>query len=614
VSQITKNTITKIGLVFFGLSFILLTGVKGLTAQVSVDAYLKNFELQIENKIKKTLDSYLSKETKSLVLVHVVPGNEPKTVKRTPAVVDFGYVPIPIYSEDLESIHQAPVVAKAPLLWIKSVDAEVRVDDSVPDKTMALVNDIVASMLKGLNANVQIRRVSFPVEPTISSSFFSWERFIEIFKTIVPFLSALVVALMLVYAFVQASNAVKYSSSEIAGGMRNFKISYEKQEPPKKEETKDDIAEVAPRVESEKIEPTSEEDFNKNFIRVREVLRESPMLFTRALTNDADDLMALKWLLPQLNKDEQRLIKSSLSVERIRKLKSLTTKSASSGLFSEESANIWLRGFIERLAIFQIEGKGFCEKHLPPELNLKLTFLRPEDLFSAARKVDTPAAWRVAVEYAWSKGIIAGLEKLDITTWKKIIAGSRVSLEEINTAVNRILELFPAKTMFIDMAADQDSYLSTTVLESVLPSLFSGGIHDVDRRMAEIKQISPLLSDLVEQRIWTPGKILQVPQKYLKEVFNSLASLQKAEIIYSLPENVAKYLFDIIPEGNAQIMVSDFVGRLEEQSDASMLQKAEETCREFIDYLRVQAEEGKYSLNVSAAQQRAAGVEEIPAA
>jgi hypothetical protein len=160
-------------------------------------------------------------------------------------------------------------------------------------------------------------------------------------------------------------------------------------------------------------------------------------------------------------------------------------------------------------------------------------------------------------------------------------------------------------------------YLKSTLLDPVIHLVLSKPLTEDEAFLGNLSASAPELVVMIRTKIWTAREVRRVPAETLRETVMNLSSEQRGLLLYSLPESEAAHIESALPEGNARTILSSQVKKLRARNDSTEQKTAIALGRQFLDYLRREAERGRISLltEESGSRQAAeAGIQETKAA
>ncbi len=121
-------------------------------------------------------------------------------------------------------------------------------------------------------------------------------------------------------------------------------------------------------------------------------------------------------------------------------------------------------------------------------------------------------------------------------------------------------------------------------------------IHDQDDFLARFEQMDPHFAELLRERFWTPHQLVRVPDSHLSAKLRELSYVQVASLLIHLPEDIAKRVETLLPDGNLRVMALDQRDRMIQRGSEKDKRIAAIICGQFIDALREEAQERVFEL------------------
>lgn len=590
------------------LSVTALVGLAALRAeaQVEVNTGAEQVRQNVELKLLRTLETYLGDRSKVLVSVNFKypPPTEGAKAPESEAVPgadtwqDLAYVTTPGEGVDLTESK----------LKIASTDAEIRVGDSVDDETVAQIRSLADNVLSGLNPNVRVERVAFPkADPAkdpsrLPASEAEKEKTpadkvgeaLQKFGALVPVIAALILGFGLWLASRSASQTIAQSAGEIAAGIRNMRPTVTTN-PDKPIGIRGlDGGDAEAKGAKLPPPPPRAREQMRNVALVRRMLHENPLPFVRMITTSPEDMKGLKWLLTNLEEGERALLKKFIGAERVASL----AQTDDAAVDPSWEAGNWLQRLVESLIVREMSGGSGVDKALAPEQALRLSTAESDGVVGALRKLNQPAAWRVALEFLPKAKVIEALKESDPGLWKMLISGSELTEEALRDGATKLVaELGEAAPQGAGRGTEEKRrFYSNLLLDPAVDSVLSKSLGEDDAFLDELAAMAPDFVEMLRRRVWTPRSLERVEDAGLRDAFLPLPPAQKTALLFVLPEAVTAKLQSYLPEGTGRTIVLDQLKKAREKNDVAEVESATQLAREFLDYLRRQAEEGRLTL------------------
>ena len=371
------------------------TALPALGALLELNPDVASAEKGLESKIEQAIKTYLGDQSRVIARVVIkesVPGPSTRAISKD-AGINIIYAPVPFISiadkSDLNARRS---------IFIKSVEAEIQVsgeqDQVLEGNFIADVKAIVERILKGFNAKISIIQLEIPYKKVIRNQNFL-ERYQLDLKSLLPVLSMIFAALILATGIGFVARSVKYSASTLADGFAKLSLPSQStgseingsSAQAKTPEPQQPIP-VAPAYSA-----AHSENYTRNFAIFKECLIQNPIVFLRALRDDAEELRGIKWILPSLSGEEQQSLKKYISRS------GFTRFSNMAHLKPPADPMIWLQDFAERLMIRKVDERTIVDRALGIEKSGKLYLANPKHLVKAVRKVNSSGAWRILSEF-----------------------------------------------------------------------------------------------------------------------------------------------------------------------------------------------------------------------
>ncbi|MBS1984305.1 MAG: hypothetical protein JST16_09035 [Bdellovibrionales bacterium] len=579
-------------------------------AQVEVSTEAEQLKQSIEGKIQRTLDTYLGGKSKVIVNVRfrAPTAKEDDAVANIDTWMDLGYVTAP--NEGVASNK----------IRFKAAEVDIRVSDQLDDATVQQIQLLANNALDGMNPDVKISRVAFlepdalqaangatpgkaadrtpasvtPEEPKSEVSVF--EKLIQKYGALIPLAAALVLGLGLLLSSSIASTVISRSAGEIAAGIRSMRATVSSN--PEKPLTVaaplglDIKSSEVSAAKAPPVAPRLREHF-KNLAFVKKTLLENPLAFVRVLGDSPEDQRGLKWLLANLDDAERASLKSVLGRERIL---TLTQAINVEGPWDPAS---WLQGTVENAVLREVAGTSVVERALEGDQAFRLSMAPVEDLFQAVEESNDPASWRVALEFLPREKIGVVLRASDSSVWQRMLAGSDLDRDALRQAAGRILDRVGQNARdprTAVQAEDKRRFYANILLDPAIDSILAKTLGEDDQFLDDLATMAPDFVALLRTKVWTPRSLDAVDHEALREAFLPLSPAQKMSVMLALPATVSQRFEDFLPEGTGRTIVLDQLRRARERQDLQEFDAATRLAREFLDYLRKQADSGRLAL------------------
>ena len=586
----------------------------GLTAraQVSINPEAEQFRQNVETKLLRTLETYLGERSKVLVSAHfILPDpNAPeknldadgKAVASTETWLDLGYVTTP---------GEPSVTDNSGKLQIASTQVDIRVSEKLDDAELQQIQLLATNSLQGLNPQIRIEKVSFPLpfpkdEPKVETKdavkpaapLDPIEKLLQKYGALVPLVAALVVGLGLLLASTSASRMMANAASEIAAGIRGMRptVTTNPDKPINISSSGlggEDLSKASKAVPP--MPPRLREHF-RNVAFIKKMLSENPLPLARALTDSSDDLRGIRWLLTNLSEDERRTLQKFLSSERLLALSELPNDGE-----TPWDSSAWLQVTVENLVVREIAGGSAVEKALKADQSFRISSADPDLLFKLVREFNEASTWRVALEFLPKDRVLSALKESDTNLWQTLFAGSALEPAVLQEGAEKILSRLGTESSgpASNNADERKRFYSNILLDPAVDSVMAKALGDDDLFLDEISQMAPEFVQLLRKKVWTPRSLDRVSDVSLKDAFSGLSSAQKTALLLAFPGELSDRLQTYLPEGTGRTIVLDQLRRAREKSDGVEIESATRLAREFLDFMRKQADEGKVTLKAS---------------
>jgi hypothetical protein len=568
----------------FLLSSLALLGflIWGTIARaVEVNPDLDRFEHTLESTVQQKLDTLFGADSRIVV---TIAAKQKLTPTAAPQVVDLSYVDVP-----MDALGQAnSEIGKN--LKIDSVDAELQVPAALDQAIVEQAQEVVKRILHNLNPKVNVTRVENVKKAQDKQD-----------KSDKPdpgdwlsFAALLGGALILTFGIILLGRAIKYFSRQVLEGFQSMRDSSKSVldggldlgEKPSENKNSDKTSDTAG---APAILQTMK-DYSRNLKIVAQILRESPMVFSKAIQDNEREWRGVKWITPSLSAEDQDLLRRNLGSTRIAQMMELSKTEV------HEDRTQWLQEFAERLVVQRMQGGSFLQKALSAEVLLPLFLADRALLREAAAKSGSRAAWRILAEFLPESDFEPLLCKLNETEMETVLSAAEVTEDEVRGVAQELLKSVQTQGDQNKLSHQKREFYRATLLNPMVMNVMGKAIGEDDLFLDGLSKSAPELVTLIRERVWTARDLNRVPKPYLEKIFKSLPLDHKSAVIFSLPGDVGSMLEVMLPEGNVKTIVLDQLKKCRERNSADELKAKSTICRQFLDYLRMQAQEKKFEL------------------
>lgn len=506
----------------------------------------------------------------------------------------------------------------------RAAEVVVQVEEAVSADVQEQIAIVSRRILRGIPTQVEVLTNLEAALPPVSDSsrapasladaepekeLSEVQKLLEKIKGAEPIIAGLLVLVGLIMAFGFLGLMLRSSAKSLTDGIKQIntrvtnsgsqKIELSKESRPEEEEPKKEKPEVDSRPKPQLPPyPFVGEEAEKVIQTVEGYIKENPTTFMKSITDEGDDLSGLKFLISRISPESRLIVKEILGADHINK----AAAHKNDEKIASFDARSWTQNLSEQIEIQLLAGKGVVEEAVNSEQSLVLSSSPPESLFTQALKAQSPVVWRIATEFLSNTYLQEHSDDLDDEALKFLVQSTETEdIAEISNAAKELVEslrdgsadqerLSPAK-------ANSSQFFIEKILPAIAESVLSRELGEDDDALRTLMELSPEYSEILNERIWTPSKLKQIPDENLQEIFSGIDDERKASIIFKLPAEHKERLTSFVPKGNSKRIVADLITKLEKNASEKKHQEMKELTREFLDYLRSQFNLGKLPLD-----------------
>jgi cell division protein FtsL len=602
--------LTALSLCFFGLS-------PQSHAQIQ-DKESLEMSVLAEQRIQKSVDNLLGPDSRAVVTVFIQ-NQKTEAIQATenenPLDV-FWYLP-GSYIQNANPIEEKSEIKKAEVV--------IQVEEEVPQESQNQIVSIAKRVLRGIDTEVEVvANLEAPMAPPTQASrepasFVEEEKEktelqkqLEKIQGAESIIAGILVLLGLLLAFGFLGLMLKSSANSLTEGIKQISTKVSNSGSQKIEVSQDPNS----------LLPTNDENEAKSDEKNRPLLpphpfvgveaetlihsleayiKNSPIVFMRSVSEEAEDLLGLKFLISKISPEARQRVKEILGAEHILKAAAFQTSGEVIGF----DARGWTQGLIEKIEIKILSGQGVVEEALDPEESLILASCPADSLFAEALKSQNPVVWRIATDFLSPSFLKSQSSDLDDDALKQIVSSAEVEdIEALSEAAKNLVEKLRLRAVEENVLGSSRSdalqHFNIKLLPAIAESVLSRELGEDDAVLESLIESSPDYQEILNEKIWTPSKLRQIPDDSLKEIFARIDEERKAYIIFKLPNEHKERLTGFVPKGNTKRIVLDLISKLEKTATDKKHEEMKNLTREFLDHLRGQHSNGKLALEKSA--------------
>lgn len=266
----------------------------------------------------------------------------------------------------------------------------------------------------------------------------------------------------------------------------------------------------------------------------------------------------------------------------------------------------WFNKTVEKISVKQIGETWTVVEKLPADILKPLLKIKNSVLKEYAESNRSIIAYQITLDILKGKERKSFIKSLSVDEWKQIIGANDLDVNEIQSVAEEMVE-FSKNHRKGEGVVSADRIKDTVVLPSLLNILPFKDLKVQDDFISSLSTVSKEIINDLKEFYWTPRNLLQVPSSHMNEVLRDYDVEQKANILVSLPGDVAEYLKSVIPEGKVKTIIEERVQDFDESKDK---EKATKITRDFIDRLFGDYKSNKLQLEAEILQMSSMSVED----
>ncbi len=328
-------------------------------------------------------------------------------------------------------------------------------------------------------------------------------------------------------------------------------------------------------------------DLKECLLQLRKLCAQEPLKLVTSLSNEAGDLVGLKWLLSQLSDQEREQIKYFLGTDRIREL----AKPASIPV--EYNLGLWAQDLVEKITMKQLEGQAFMEKALDVQDLGTLLQVDVARSFKIAQTKKDSVIWKIALEIISPSYLAEQANALMIEDWQKILGSVNVTSEQVKQGYASFKSLVEAEAKLSGEQVHVDADGESKITDSLLQTLNQMSLGKDEEFIEDLRQSQPRIISAIQEKFWTMPQLRQTDQRALRTFISS----QNNEVLFALllvcPDQDRETLQEMIPEGMKKAVVLDLLKVAQAKNDEQERKVALRVVRETLNRARELHENGR---------------------
>lgn len=339
------------------------------------------------------------------------------------------------------------------------------------------------------------------------------------------------------------------------------------------------------------------ERLGKNIDVIVQTIKTQPFVFSTSIGTSTEDYQGIGRLLPmmverELSVDTLKSIISESTIKRIEEEKKIN------GLFNEVDFCNWVNTFVERITINQLKKGNYYSQILDGMTVKKLYGLDSKDFIDYAKKSGEGIVYKIAIDFLPPDNAREFLNSFTSEEWRLVLEDKTVNTEVVNKIALKIISEIGGVVIASKKQVTPEQTLEEVMVTPIQGYLAARYVTEYDSFIDEIEAISPLFAKKIRKNVWTPSTLLSVPKDYLGKTFQELSIERKGQLVLGLPEETARYLLDLHPDGKVRIILYDQLKKKNTQIAKDIMDSAQAACRKFLTQLQNDEKNGKFVLDV----------------
>ncbi|HVJ66166.1 MAG TPA: hypothetical protein VM901_12990 [Bdellovibrionota bacterium] len=578
---------------FFGLLAAIVVFSAPSRAQNQIKKNVFEMSEQLESRIESRVKNLLGAEARVVVGVFI-------KEKRAPASTDFSssnpWQVVGPYSVPTSLAFEGS--GESARVDFERMEIKVQIEKAYAAKFQKEVESVVNDTVRGLRASVQVLANLEPLPPVTRNP--ASESLLENYRHLLPVVAAVIVLM----GFLVVGLMLRSAATQVTEGFKQLKAATSVSLPqaPSIKVIDGESADSATNSKKSLPPPPAgrSADARKNIQIIEGALGESPLVFMRSLSQEPQDLLGLKFLITKISTESKAKLRDLLGAEMITKIQDYQ---AGEDVVSFDAMG-WLQQLAEKLEMRKLAGGTVIEEALSGDDALSLSGAGADEMIRIAEELNSPAAWRLAVDFLPLEAVQEKMKSLSEDTWLQVLKSSEQNNpEDIKGALQEIQSKLgtPAAKgaggLDKKTAVQRKNFFSQKLLPVLVDAVLSRPFGEDDEFLNRLVEQAPDFGAEMRERIWTPSRLVDIEDADLKELFLKLDNEQKSILIHVLPAQHKDRLVSFLPEGNGKRIVTDTVSRLASAADAEThREKHQSLAREFLDFLRARAQDGKLKM------------------
>lgn len=590
--------------ILWGFIFALLLPMAKLYP-ITINSDYREYEDYLKKYVDSELQKYFGSTVKFSTFIRVVPAKGEQNINDKEREYDLGYLP-----QTLSKIDDT----KKKEMEIEGVEARVFVYGDVANQISGEISDIVSNALSGLNPETKVKVVKELPKIIEEVSDKNSEKLLQdlkqdknqevkqeekkiklpeislkdrILNQLGEILNILKTVIILVFVFGFFWHITKSIKSIIAAFERSIKgviAEYFNKEKLSKNLEDDPNGLMNENGNKDDHFETKEGEIIKNdnsiFVKesvtvtkkieelvtsFKDIITKSPEHLRRSI-NDSD-LPGIHSILQYLSFSERDIISNSLSDNSRRALESMLTKGEIVTLRGIELVK-WLMSFNDKMLISSINNKNSFVDLISEEDFSQLKMVDAETLMDIGKRMSSPVAWHVIVEFIPKHYLNNLVNYFTPREWEIFLGNKQMkySEQELVATVKNILILAKSKERRItNIVSASQEY----IVGSVVGIIRKKAVGEDFQFAEKIKSVAPGLYDKLNEFVWMVTDLDMVPESYMEKYLRAIDINDKIKLFFGVSEHIHiyNYLYDLIPDGKAKIIINDGVNAMKNRKN-----------------------------------------------
>ncbi|MBT7767313.1 MAG: hypothetical protein HN730_09155 [Bdellovibrionales bacterium] len=331
----------------------------------------------------------------------------------------------------------------------------------------------------------------------------------------------------------------------------------------------------------------------RNIISLNNVVTNAPFLLISNLSESDGDYLGVKKLLPLLVHNNSKTISKIIPEAALEKVERMTQDKPT---MSEGEFDKWLSSFVEKLTLSYLKEGNFYSKLLSKDSSATLYQLKGEELFAAARNMDSGVAMKLAIDFAGEELSAELLATLDSEQWELILEDKTTDAKVIQGVAQELCSIVRKRAQVTDQSRSLEDSVNRVLLSPVVNFLHTKDIGDDESFIQRIERVAPKFAKRVRSKVWTSSIFRHIPHPFMRQVMTELSTSDRFFLLLGVPRDITDYLLCFIPMGKERAELKEQLLGATANKIPQQQTQATNYAKRFISYLRDANAQGAFIL------------------